>query len=63
MAPEEGVKQVLVDHWRAYPVGGDVALDYEQGSMVTYQWRRKVRELGEGMIGRLEGARRTDRVK
>lgn len=43
VAPTPEVKQVLVDHWRAYPTGGDVVLDYQQGgSMITYQWRRKV---------------------
>lgn len=45
VAPAPDVKAVLVAHWRAYPVGGDVALDSEQGSMVTYQWRRKVRDI------------------
>lgn len=46
VAPTDAVKQVLVDHWRAYPTGGDVLLDYQQEGMVTYQWRRKARHVG-----------------
>ncbi|KAM3577913.1 hypothetical protein VYU27_000018 [Nannochloropsis oceanica] len=31
VAPVEGIKPVLVEHWRAYPTGGDVSLDYPGG--------------------------------
>lgn len=41
--PDPSWKPVLQAHWRAYPSGGRVLLDYNEEDMITVQWRKKVR--------------------